>query len=430
MENSRSQETKLALRLQRLIEANQSLAQVESLENLVPLLLTLAREVTGAEASSFLIYDPERRALRFFTIEDQQISAAAHKKLKESVEVPIGEGIAGWVARERRPLIVKDAQNDDRFFKTADESTGFVTRSILGVPVQYGDELLGVIEVLNPYEKSAFEDFDSDLLVSFANLAAVAMIRARLLEDRLRQQKMQIQMETAAKIQALFRPKAPDPGCGSHFWAVSLPAKFVGGDLYDFIPMADGSWLVYTADVSDKGLPAALIMVALWYRIRSEANRHADVGKLLEALNESLHNLLEEEGYFVTIFIGQYWPESGKMELANGGHHPALKINKSGHEPIEAQRGPSLGITCCCRYETETVTLEPGESVLFTTDGVTEALNHRGELYGMHRVIDQIEHNPEPPWGPNLLESVKKWQGDAEPNDDLTILEFWRESDG
>ena len=428
MDKGSDQETKLALRLQRLIEANQSLAQVESLENLVPLLLALAREVTGAEASSFLIYDPENQTLRFSTIEDQKISAEAQKKLKESFEIPIGEGIAGWIARERQPLIVKDAQKDDRFYKTADESTGFVTRSILGVPVQYGDELLGVIEVLNPHDRESFEDFDSDLLVSFANLAAVAIIRARLLEERLYQQKMQIQMETAAKIQALFRPEAPDPGSGSHFWAVSLPARFVGGDLYDFIPMADGSWLVYAADVSDKGLPAAMIMVALWYRIRSEANRHADVGKLLEVLNEALNELLEEEGYFVTIFIGQYWPDSGKMELANGGHHPALKINKFGCESIEAKRGPSLGITCCCRYETETVMLEPGESVLFTTDGVTEALNLQGELYGMQRVVDQLKRNPDPPWGPNLLESVRKWQGDAELSDDLTMLEFWRES--
>ena len=428
MDKGSDQETKLALRLQRLIEANQSLAQVESLENLVPLLLALAREVTGAEASSFLIYDPERQTLRFSTIEDNKISAEAQKKLKESFEIPIGEGIAGWIARERRPLIVKDAQNDDRFYKTADESTGFVTRSILGVPVQYGDELLGVIEVLNPHDRDSFEDFDSDLLVSFANLAAVAIIRARLLEERLHQQKMQIQMETAAKIQALFRPKAPDPGSGSHFWAVSLPARFVGGDLYDFIPLANGSWLVYAADVSDKGLPAAMIMVALWYRIRSEANRHAHVGKLLEALNESLNELLEEEGYFVTIFIGQYWPDSGKMELANGGHHPALKINKFGCESIEANRGPSLGITCCCRYETETVMLEPGESVLFTTDGVTEALNPQGELYGMQRILDQLKRSPDPPWGPNLLESVRNWRNGAEPNDDLTLLEFWRES--
>ena len=428
MDKGSDQETKLALRLQRLIEANQSLAQVESLENLVPLLLALAREVTGAEASSFLIYDPERQTLRFSTIEDNKISAEAQKKLKESFEIPIGEGIAGWIARERRPLIVKDAQNDDRFYKTADESTGFVTRSILGVPVQYGDELLGVIEVLNPHDRDSFEDFDSDLLVSFANLAAVAIIRARLLEERLHQQKMQIQMETAAKIQALFRPKAPDPGSGSHFWAVSLPARFVGGDLYDFIPLANGSWLVYAADVSDKGLPAAMIMVALWYRIRSEANRHANVGKLLEALNESLNELLEEEGYFVTIFIGQYWPDSGKMELANGGHHPALKINKFGCESIEANRGPSLGITCCCRYETETVMLEPGESVLFTTDGVTEALNPQEELYGMQRILDQLKRSPDPPWGPNLLESVRNWRNGAEPNDDLTLLEFWRES--
>ena len=429
MDSGNDQEAKLALRLQRLIEANQTLAQVESVENLVPLLLALAREVIGAEASSFLVYNPDRQTLRFFTIKDEHISAAAEKKLKDSVEIPIGEGIAGWVARERRPLIVKDAQKDSRFYKKADKSTGFITRSILGVPVQYGDELLGVIEVLNPIDKDAFDDSDSDLLVSFANLASVAIIRARLLEERLHQQKMEIQMETAAKIQALFRPKPPEPGSGSHFWAVSAPARFVGGDLYDVIPMADGSWLVYVADVSDKGLPAALIMVALWYRIRSEANRHPDVGKLLEVLNKSLNELLEEEGYFVTIFIGQYWPDTGRMVLANGGHDAALKMRKNGCESVQANRGPSLGITCCCQYATETVMLEHGESILFTIDGVSEAMNPRGELFGKQRVVNRVKSEPGPPWGPGLMEAVKLWQADTEPNDDLTILEIWRVKD-
>ena len=236
-------------------------------------------------------------------------------------------------------------------------------------------------------------------------------------------------METAAKIQALFRPKPPEPGSGSHFWAVSAPARFVGGDLYDVIPMADGSWLVYVADVSDKGLPAALIMVALWYRIRSEANRHPDVGKLLEVLNKSLNELLEEEGYFVTIFIGQYWPDTGRMVLANGGHDAALKMRKNGCESVQANRGPSLGITCCCQYATETVMLEHGESILFTTDGVTEAMNPQGELFGKQRVVNRVKSEPGPPWGPGLMEAVKLWQADTEPNDDLTILEIWRVKD-
>jgi serine phosphatase RsbU (regulator of sigma subunit) len=374
-----------------------------------------------------LIYDPDRQVLRFSTINDDQIGDKAAKSLKETIEIPMGEGIAGWVAKERQPLIVEDAQKDSRFFNKVDKSTGIITRSILGVPVLYGDELMGVIEAVNSKEKSCFDSADKDLLVSFADLAAVAIFRARLLEERLQQQKMQIQMETAAKIQSLFRPKAPDIGSGSHIWAISEPARFVGGDLYDVIPMPDNSWLVYVADVSDKGLPAALIMAALWYRIRSEAHQHENVGALLGKLNKLLYDLLSEEGYFVTIFIAQYWPKTGNLELVSGGHQPALKISKNMIQNIAGIRGPSLGIDRWSQYHKETVQLAPGESMLFTTDGVSETINPRGEFFGLQRIADCVNCVQRPPRGRRLWNSLKEWQANTEAHDDLTMLEIWRD---
>ena len=426
MTSDADQEHKLAIRLQKLCEANQDLARVESVENLVPLLLELARDVTDAEASSFFNYDSHRRVLRFFTIRDEAVSDTAEKTLK-AMEIPLGEGIVGWVARQRQPLIVADAQNDDRFFQDADKSTGIVTRSILGVPVIYGDELLGVMEVLNPKGKAGFDESDKDLLVSFANLAAVAMFRARLLQERLEQQKLQIQMETASKIQALFRPNPPEIGSGSHIWTFSRPARFVGGDLYDIIPMSGNSYLTYVADVSDKGLPAALIMAALWYRIRSEAGLHRDVGGLLGALNAALTELLEEEGFFATIIIAQYWPSDRKLEIACGGHLPALKVSNRKVEPLHVESGPALGVICCPVYEKATYRLSAGESVILLTDGVSESANPAGELFGMERIDEILFRQKNLPRGPELMGEIETWQGSAEANDDITLLEIWRD---
>jgi len=421
------QAAKLALRLQKLIEANQKLAQVESVENLVPLLLNLAREVTGAEASSFLIHDPDHHVLRFSAIRDENINGISEKSLKQTIAIPIGEGIAGWIAREKQPLLIEDAQKDSRFFNKVDKSTGFVTRSILGVPVLYGDELLGVIEVLNARGKPCFDKADQDILMSFGNLAAVAIIRSRLLEERLQQQKINIELDTAARIQALFRPQLPSLDHGSHIWAFSKPARFVGGDLYDIIPMPDNSWLVYVADVAGKGLPAAIIMAALWYRIRSEAHLYSDVGKLLYALNAALYDLLAEEGYFVTILIGQYWPAIGKLELANGGHLPALKASKTGYESISGHRGLSLGIDVSKCYKIATVSLSDNESIFLMTDGATEAEDHKGDFFGEQRIIKCIREASGPPWAGCILKEIKAWQAHTEFSDDLTLLEIWRE---
>lgn len=428
MDKTNDDESRISKKLKKLIDANQSLADVESLSMLVPRLLDLARDVTDAEASSFLIYNPEKNVLKFASVKDEIVGDKAEEILTKSIELKMGEGIAGLVAEKRKPLIIKDAQKDSRFFKKADKSTGFVTRTLLAVPVVHRDELLGVIEVLNAKDRPCFDKADQELLTSFANLAAVAIIRARLLEERLKQQKVQIQIETAAKIQSLFRRDPPDIGSGSHIWAVSLPAALVGGDLYDMIPMRDDSWLVYVADVSDKGLAAALVMAALWSRIRSEAPKHEKVGELLEALNAIMFELLAEEGFFATIILGKYWPAAGKMEVALGGHQSVIRVSKDACENITEKRGPSLGIMPSAKFEEEKIELSQGEAILLVTDGVTEAYNQHGELFGQQRLADFCKNADGPPWGPGLLNAVKKWRGMAEVNDDLTILEIWRES--
>ena len=427
VDKSGSDEPEVSRRLKKLIEANQSLANVDSLKKLVPRLLRLAREVTRAEASSFLIYDSERDVLKFTSVQDEVIGDSTEQILKDSFELKMGEGIAGWVAKKRKPIIIEDAQKDKRFFSKADKTTGFVSRTLLCVPVLHRDDLLGVIEVLNAKDKACFDVSDQQLLISFANLAAVAIIRARLLEERLKQQKVQIQMETAAKIQSLFQPMPPDIGFGSHIWAVSEPAGFVGGDLYDMIPLPDGSWLIYVADVSGKGLPAALVMTALWSRIRSEAFLHKKTAELLETLNTAMYNLFAEENFFATIILGKYWPKSGRLELARGGHHPALKISNGRFKDIPEKGGLSLGVISSTKFEDESLTLSKGSSILLTTDGVTEAINESGEFYGEQRIVKFIKSESGPPWGPKLLNALKDWRGNAEASDDLTILEIWRD---
>jgi serine phosphatase RsbU (regulator of sigma subunit) len=416
-----------AKRLKRLIEANHSLADMESLEELLPRLLDLARNVTDAEAASILLYNPKRDVLEFIAAREEGIGEKTTDILKSSIELKMGEGIAGWAAAKRESVNVEDVQSDPRFFRHADNQTGFVTKTLLCVPLIHRNDLLGVINVLNSKTKSCFDTMDEEILESFADLAGVALIRSRLLETRLKQERLQTQLHAASKIQSLFWPKLPELGPSSHAWAVSVPAAFVGGDLYDFIPMSDSSWLFYVADVSGKGLPAALIMAALSARIRSEAPSHGEVDKLLEAVNNAMYELLAEEGFFATISVGKFWPETGKFQLARGGHLPPVWIVENGLRNVPALQGISLGVTPQAQYEQEEITLSPGESLLFVTDGVTEAQNERNELFYPLPLIDYIGRASGPPWGKGLMEAVKSWRGSAKQNDDLTILEIWRD---
>ena len=258
-----------------------------------------------------------------------------------------------------------------------------------------------------------------------------SMLRIKSLHDTVLEQSSQlkIQLKTATKIQSLFWPKIPELKAGNHIWAVSVPAAYVGGDLYDVIPLPDDSLLAYVADVSDKGVPAALIMAALSTKIRSEAQIQSDVAKLLESVNNSTYNLTAEEGFFATIVLARYWPHSGKMQLAIGGHLQPLWIVGGGTGDLPQINGVSLGVTPDVHYEKKEFLLSPGESIILFTDGIIEAQDENNELFGNDRLMDTIKNANGPPWGQKLLDAINHWQGESTASDDLTILEIWRDKE-
>lgn len=258
-----------------------------------------------------------------------------------------------------------------------------------------------------------------------------SMLRIKLLHDTVLEQstQLEIQLKTATKIQSLFWPEIPELEAGSHIWGVSVPATYVGGDLYDVIPMHDGSLLAYVADVSDKGVPAALIMAALSTKIRSEAQTQTqiEIDNLLESINNSLYDLISEEGFFATIVLVKYWPVTGKMQFALGGHLQPLWIVGDGIGNLPQMNGISLGVVPNTLFEKHEIMVSPGESVLLFTDGVIEAENEDMELFGNNRLVRYIKNNRGLPRGKGLLDEIRRWRGNAKINDDLTLLEIWRD---
>lgn len=414
-----------ANRLKKLIQANQVLANIESLVDLLPQLLRLAQDVTGAEASSILLYNEPKNVLEFAWAMNDVLGDKAMKNLKTGFELPMGQGIAGWVAEKRQALNVTDAQNDDRFSKVADKKSGFRTRCILCTPIIHQDKLLGVVQVLNSVDKDCFGQEDEELLESFGHLAGVALVRSELMIQRLNQQKFETQLEAAARIQKQFNPRQPELEGGNLIWGSSVPAQFVGGDLYDFIPNSDGSWYIYVADVSGKGLPAALIMSALWTRIRAEALNEREPGAMLKAVNAGAYEFMNGE-VFATMALLRYVPETGKCEYAMAGHPPPLLISEGKADPIEKTFGLPVGILDDGEFETSEITLEKGQSLIIVSDGVDEARNADGEFFGEERMEDVLRRSGVPQAGENLLKAVADWRRDTPPNDDTTVVEIFR----
>jgi len=258
-----------------------------------------------------------------------------------------------------------------------------------------------------------------------------SMLRIKSLHDKVIEQSAQlkIQLKTATKIQSLFWPDIPELEGGGHIWALSIPATYVGGDLYDVIPLPDESLLAYVADVSDKGVPAALIMAALSTKIRSEARIQTEVERLLESVNDSMHALISEEGFFATIVLVRYWSHSGKIQFTIAGHLQPLWIVESGIGNLAQLNGISLGVKQDVKYEKKEFFLSPGESILLFTDGVIEAENKDNEMFGNDRLVRYMEDTSGPPWGKGLLDEIRCWRGNTKANDDLTILEIWRDKE-
>jgi serine phosphatase RsbU (regulator of sigma subunit) len=133
--------------------------------------------------------------------------------------------------------------------------------------------------------------------------------------------------------------------------------------------MADGSWLIYVADVAGKGLPAALMMAALSAKIRSLAPLHDDVGKLLAHVNQLMHELISEEGFFATIILGRYWPGTGKVQIARAGHPYPLWVADQGLRDLPPIEGIPLGVESGTAYKGKEFVLSPGEALLFFQTG-------------------------------------------------------------
>ena len=202
-------------------------------------------------------------------------------------------------------------------------------------------------------------------------------------------------------------------------------AREVGGDFFDVVTLSDGRIGVAVADVSGKGVPAALFMMSSRTLLKGSAIGVGPPGDVLKEVNELL---LEDnrEGMFVTVLYAIYDPTTRELSYANGGHNSPLVVHADGSsELLPLTGGIALGIVPDLAYRQETVTLKPGDTVLFYTDGVTEAMNDAEEEFGLDTLRDQLHASP--PEDPEkatemVFEAVNAFAGETPQSDDITCL--------
>ena len=427
-----------AARLRLLYELGCAFAARVELNELCAEVLARCREVLHAEGASILLLDAERDELYFPYVSGENEEVTARLL---GMRFPASQGIAGRVLRSGQSVRVDDVAADPSFFPGVDRQSGGTTRNLLCAPLTSSRGTIGVIQVLNRREGD-FGDGVLDFLDALAGSIAVALENARLyaqlrsqVEDLERavlehnqlialRQELDIARDIQKSILPGVFPPFPERRDFDLF-AAMLPAREVGGDFYDFFLVDERRLGFVVADVSGKGVPAALFMAVSRTLLRSVALQGVAPAECLKRVNEllCLENALE---MFVTVFYGVLDTATGEVEYANGGHNPPLLLRRSGAVEVVAPTGGIvLGAFPRVDYRAARVRLDPGDALYLYTDGVTEAARAGGDLFGDDRLVEIVSASgglsPEDAVR-TAVEAVQRWSADEPQSDDITAM--------
>ena len=370
-----------------LAELSQALALSIDLNKTLAMALERIAEFMQAEAASMFLVDPVTRLIECrFCVGPVDIVG---------LKVEAGQGIVGRAVAENLTQIVRDAQTDERVNVRVDAETGFVTRSIICVPLTTAEGPIGALEVINRRSGGLFEISDAVLLETVAAPAALAVNNARLADNLVEQQRMKRELELARRTQKSLLPKRRRDNFP--LIGINLPAHEVSGDFYDYFDLPDGRIAFVIGDISGKGLDAAFLMVRTASLLRWAGKEGLAPGRWLERVNTELCETMRE-GRFVCALVGQYDRRDGNVVFASAGFPPALLQDDEGFREFPAD-GPPLGIMPDISYGETRLSLGTA-ALYFFSDGITDArdsLRNRIGSAGMRElVVRHLSLAPEP----------------------------------
>ncbi|HLJ76066.1 MAG TPA: SpoIIE family protein phosphatase [Acidobacteriaceae bacterium] len=332
--------------------------------------------------------------------------------------VPLGQGLIGTALQEKRVINVGDVRKDPRYRMVNQE-----TRSEMVVPLIYKGRSVGVLDIEHTRPNFFNEDHER-ALTTLAGQVAIALENAQLYQ-RVAQQEQRLERDLAMAREVQLRllpPKKPQHK-RAEFAARFLPARTIGGDLYDFLQYEPHRTAVALGDVSGKAAPAALYAALVSGIMRSEAARKLPPARMLRALNDSLQERRLDSQY-VTMLFALWNDESLTLQLANAGSVQPLFCRGEQIETIRIEGFP-LGMFPSANWDEVSIATQPGDTVIFFSDGIVDAQNMNGEMFGTERLIGCVrkhQHKTASRLAESILTEVGRFQGKRERFDDETVL--------
>ncbi|MBD3184529.1 SpoIIE family protein phosphatase [Candidatus Poribacteria bacterium] len=387
----------------------------------------MLKTITGKTKS---ILDVDACSVYILRHDQQELVLISTDGLPQSVlgkSIKLGEGITGDVAKTRTAASVEDATQDTRTISGSETSRtsrrGKSYKSILSVPLIAQDRLVGVIDV-RTFKPKKWLQTDIDFLSIIA-----AQVAGIIEKDRFRMEINQ-ELEAARFIQARLLPDPLPDVPGYDLDAIIIPNSQVGGDYYDFIMINEKHLGIVIADVSGKGIGAAILMANIQGLVNAYAGNEFGVKDTVSRINQALFNSTESEK-FVTMFYSVLDIENGLLTYTNAGHNYPFLCGKDSKECQFLDKGGlMLGMMENTIYSEGSITFKKGDIMILYSDGVTEARNQAGELFGIERlnalVHEYINNNPETINAKDLInhvyQSVCNFSSGISLTDDLTIV--------
>ncbi len=410
-------ELNTAAKLKALIEISQNLGMALGLAEVLPKLLdSLFAIFLQADRGFIVLLDPPTgrlvpKAIKYRRHEDRQSPR-------------ISRTIVNNVMASKEAILSADAATDARF-DMAESIVDFHIRSMMCAPLVDRDgHSLGVIQLDTLDPRNRFEQDDLDMLVSVACQAAFAVENAQLHEAAMRDGALKRELAVAHEVQRGFLPSAAPSIPGYEFFEFYEPANQLGGDYYDYVELPGGRLAVVVADVSGKGISASLLMAKLSaetrYCLAGEPSPATALGRLNRLFCDS-----GWEDRFVTMVLAVLDPRRHEVVVVNAGHLPPLwrrgpaKVEAVG----QAESRLPLGVDRDVEYVPCIVSLAPGQSLVLYTDGITEAMNADGELYGSERLLALLNCDLDrlSLLGRRILDDVKRFVGARSQSDDMCL---------
>lgn len=406
--------------LSKLLRVAQIIVSATNVADLLEVILRMAEEIMNAETSSLTLLDKETKDLRFVVVRGEAGEIIKDKPIK------LGHGVCGWVAKTGECLVLNDPYKDPRFDPSFDKASGFKTRSYLCMPLKTFDgTIIGTVQVLNKRD-GKFTKKDVELFTHFCNLSAIAIRNQQLIKQRDEQKQIQADLDYARSIQQNFLPKSIPRIKSYRIDTIYLPATQVGGDFYDVVPLQNDRIAIYIADVSGKGIPAALFMSKMSSDLRFFLENEKNISAVMRKINNQIL-ARSSRGMFITLLLLVIELKTGKITMINAGHLPPFVVDNDEVSLFTRSDNPPGGIIESMNFKTQELTLNPNGRIVLITDGVTDIKSNKGGNLGINGIQEIIKRNNNADdFKGDFLKGIAQHLKNTEQPDDITVLSIFR----